>query len=34
MWGIALGPLSGRLLAEQIAGVDRDPLLESFDPLR
>jgi D-amino-acid dehydrogenase len=34
MRGIALCPLSGRLLAEQIAGVDRDPLLESFDPLR
>jgi D-amino-acid dehydrogenase len=34
MWGIALGPLSGRLLAEQIVGVDGDTLLESFDPLR
>ena len=34
MWGIALGPLSGRLLADQIAGAAGDPLLESFDPLR
>ena len=34
MWGIALGPLSGRLLAEQIVGEPTDPLLRSFDPLR
>lgn len=34
MWGIALGPLSGRLLAEQIVGETPDPLLQSFDPLR
>lgn len=38
MWGVALGPLSGRLLADQIAG---DPsagagedLRKAFDPLR
>ena len=34
MWGIALGPLSGRLLADQIVGEQPDPLLRSFDPLR
>lgn len=34
MWGIALGPLSGRLLAEQIVGETGDPLLNAFDPLR
>ncbi|MDN5895601.1 MAG: FAD-dependent oxidoreductase, partial [Nocardioides sp.] len=37
MWGIALGPLSGRLLADQItghrAGAGHE-LLQAFDPLR
>lgn len=34
MWGIALGPLTGQLLAEQITGRREDPLLRAFDPLR
>lgn len=34
MWGIALGPLSGRLLARDITGRESDPVLASFDPLR
>jgi D-amino-acid dehydrogenase len=34
MWGIALGPLTGRLLAERIARGTSDRLLDSFDPLR
>ncbi len=34
MWGIALGPLTGQILAEQITGRRRDPLLDAFDPLR
>lgn len=34
MWGIALGPLTGQILAEQISGRRRDPLLDAFDPLR
>lgn len=34
MWGIALGPLTGRLIAEQIMGEPMDPLLWAFDPLR
>jgi D-amino-acid dehydrogenase len=34
MWGIALGPLTGRLLADQVVGAGHDPLLTSFDPLR
>lgn len=34
MWGVTLGPLTGRILADQIAGLERHPLLESFDPLR
>ncbi|GAB94295.1 D-amino-acid dehydrogenase [Kineosphaera limosa] len=34
MWGIALGPLTGRLIAEQIGGDPTDPLLWAFDPLR
>jgi len=33
MWGVALGPLTGRLLAEAMTGTP-DPLLRSFDPLR
>jgi D-amino-acid dehydrogenase len=34
MWGIALGPLTGQILAQQITGRTRDPLLDAFDPLR
>ncbi|AXT85983.1 amino acid dehydrogenase [Aeromicrobium sp. A1-2] len=34
MWGIVLGPLSGRLLAQQITRGERHPLMQSFDPLR
>jgi D-amino-acid dehydrogenase len=34
MWGIALGPLTGRLLAEQVASGATPELLRSFDPLR
>ncbi|EFQ84430.1 FAD dependent oxidoreductase [Aeromicrobium marinum DSM 15272] len=34
MWGIALGPLSGRLLADRIVRGQAHPLLQSFDPLR
>ncbi len=34
MWGIALGPLSGKLLAAQIARGEKAGLLSSFDPLR
>lgn len=34
MWGIALGPLSGRLLAQRIVRGEGDPVLASFDPLR
>ncbi|UYP18275.1 FAD-binding oxidoreductase [Rhodococcus sp. Z13] len=33
MWGVALGPLTGRLLAGAVTG-EPDPLLRSFDPLR
>lgn len=33
MWGVALGPLTGRLLADAVTGRP-DPLLRSFDPLR
>ena len=33
MWGIALGPLAGKLLAGSITG-SPDPVLEHFDPLR
>ena len=34
MWGIALGPLSGKLLARQIVRGETPALLSSFDPLR
>ena len=34
MWGIALGPLTGKLLAERIVDGRIDPLLSSCDPLR
>jgi len=33
MWGIALGPLTGKLLAGAIVG-EPDPVLKHFDPLR
>ena len=34
MWGIALGPATGRLLARQIVTGEIDPVLAPFDPLR
>lgn len=34
MWGIALGPLTGRLLAGQILRGETGDVLRSFDPLR
>jgi D-amino-acid dehydrogenase len=34
MWGITLGPVTGRLLARQIASGDRPAVLAPFDPLR
>ena len=34
MWGIALGPLTGQLLAAQVARGETSSLLESLDPLR
>lgn len=34
MWGVTLGPLSGKLLAEQIATGTVPELLRPFDPLR
>lgn len=34
MWGIALGPLTGQLLAEQIVTGTPPPELAPFDPLR
>ncbi len=34
MWGIALGPLTGKLLAQQVATGEMDSLLLAFDPLR
>jgi D-amino-acid dehydrogenase len=34
MWGIALGPLTGRLLADTITGGPADPLLAHCNPLR
>lgn len=34
MWGIALGPLSGKLLAAQMVRGEAAGLLSSFDPLR
>jgi D-amino-acid dehydrogenase len=34
MWGIALGPLTGKLLAQQIATGVTPPELVAFDPLR
>ena len=34
MWGIALGPLTGRILADSITGNGDHPLLATFNPLR
>lgn len=34
MWGIILGPISGKLLAKQIATGEVDPVIKPFDPLR
>mgnify|MGYP003647584660 FL=1 len=34
MWGVTLGPLTGRMLADSITGGDKHPLLTAFDPLR
>ena len=34
MWGIALGPLTGKLLAHRIASGTTPPELLAFDPLR
>ncbi len=34
MWGITLGPITGKLLAEQIATGNTPDMLQPFDPLR
>jgi D-amino-acid dehydrogenase len=34
MWGITLGPITGKLLAQLIVTGKRSPVLEPFDPLR
>ena len=34
MWGVTLGPLTGRYLASAITGGPVDPLMRMFDPLR
>ena len=34
MWGIALGPVTGRLLSERIVTGNTPPELVAFDPLR
>ena len=34
MWGIVLGPATGKLLAEQIVTGRVDPIIKPFDPLR
>lgn len=34
MWGISLGPVTGKLLAQQIVTGHRPPVLAPFDPLR
>ncbi|MDR7300326.1 NAD(P)/FAD-dependent oxidoreductase [Haloactinomyces albus] len=34
MWGVTLGPLTGRLLAEQIGSGKQPDVLRPFDPLR
>jgi D-amino-acid dehydrogenase len=34
MWGMVLGPVSGRLLAELVTSGEADPVLAPFDPVR
>lgn len=34
MWGVTLGPLTGRIVADAMTGGPRHPLLEAFNPLR
>jgi D-amino-acid dehydrogenase len=34
MWGVALGPVTGKLLAEQIVTGNAPGVLSPFDPLR
>ena len=34
MWGITLGPITGKLLAQLIVTGRRSPVLVPFDPLR
>ena len=34
MWGIVLGPVTGRLLAQLVTTGDLDPALRPFDPTR
>ena len=34
MWGMTLGPISGKLLAERILGEKNNQILKNFDPLR
>ncbi|QYH19629.1 FAD-binding oxidoreductase [Corynebacterium aquatimens] len=34
MWGVVLGPISGKMLAKEIATGEVDPILKPFDPLR
>jgi D-amino-acid dehydrogenase len=34
MWGIALGPITGKLLAHEIVTGVRHDALRAFDPLR
>lgn len=34
MWGVTLGPLTGRILADSMTGHGDHPLLGDFDPLR
>ena len=34
MWGITLGPLTGKLLADSLTGALSSPLMRHFDPLR
>lgn len=34
MWGIVLGPATGKMLATQIVTGEIDPTIAPFDPLR
>ncbi|MEJ5998740.1 FAD-binding oxidoreductase [Corynebacterium sp. H130] len=34
MWGMVLGPATGKLLARQIVTGEQDPMMKRFDPLR